>query len=425
LIIAVFGIMFLTLMVGVPIAISIALACIAFSPWVAGGANNVMFRLAQRMITTSDSFPLLAMPFFILSGTLMARGGIAKKLTDLAEIISGKMSGGLAIAAVLACLFFGAMSGSGPATAAAIGSIMIPAMIAKGYDSGFAGGLVGTAGGLGVIIPPSIPMIIYGVVAGVSVTEMFVAGIIPGTIIGLSLILMAYFISRKHGWVGIPRSGGAKWIIAHIWDAKYALLAPLIILGGIYSGIFTPTEAAVVAVVYSVVLGFVTRSLTLKNLFLAFSEAATITGAIIILMGAAGAFGKFLYLQNIPTLLLSMLLSVTHSRIIILMIMNILFVFSGMFIDTLSSILIFTPLLLPVAIKIGINPIHFGIFMICNLAMGMSTPPMGVNLFITTNVCGVKYEKVLRGAIPFFIANFLAILLITYCPWFSLCLLGD
>ncbi|ADE57943.1 MULTISPECIES: TRAP transporter large permease [Aminobacterium] len=416
----VFGTMFLLLFLGVPVAVAIGGSCLVFTPWLVGGIDRVMLLVGQRMITTADSFTLLALPFFILAGTLMSNGGISRKLTDLAEAISGDYPGGLAISAVVACMFFAAVSGSGPATVAAIGAIMIPAMNARGYDKGFSGGLLAAAGGIGVLIPPSIPMIVYGVVSGVSVTDMFIAGVFPGILVGIVLIIVAVTISKKRNYVGEPRDGGFGWVMGKIWDAKYALLMPIIILGGIYSGVFTPTEAGVVAVVYAIILGGVTGGLSLKGLCNAMIEAAVITASCIILMGAAGAFSKFLYMKDLPGMIANMIFSVTTNKFIIMILFNILFLLGGMFIDTLSNILIFVPLLLPIVNQIGIDPIHFGIFVTANLALGMVTPPMGVDLFVAANIVKTPFENILKGAMPFIIANFVAVLIITYVPAISL-----
>jgi len=263
---AVFGSMFFLLIVGVPIAVSIGVSSMIFSLWIPGGIDRAMILVAQKMIVTADSFTLLALPFFILAGTLMSNGGISKKLTDLSEAVAGDFPGGLGIAAIVAGMFFAAVSGSGPAPLAALGSIMIPAMNERGYDKGFTGGLLACGGGIGVLIPPSIPMIVYAVTTGVSVTDLFIAGVIPGVLVGVVLMLLTYVMAKKRNYVGAPRQGGALWVMGRFWEAKWALLMPIIILGGIYSGVFTPTEAGVEAVVYAIVLGFITRGLSMSGL---------------------------------------------------------------------------------------------------------------------------------------------------------------
>jgi C4-dicarboxylate transporter DctM subunit len=417
---AVFGTMFLLMLVGVPIAVSIGVSSLVFSAWMPGGIDRAMILTAQKMVTTADSFTLLALPFFILAGTLMSNGGISKKLTDLSEAVAGDFPGGLGISAVVACMFFAAVSGSGPATVAAIGAIMIPAMNERGYDKGFTGGLLACGGGIGVLIPPSIPMIVYAVTTGTSVTDLFIAGVVPGLLVGVALMVLTYFMAKKRNYVGAPRQGGALWVVGRFWDAKWALLMPIIILGGIYSGVFTPTEAGVVAVVYAIALGFITRGLSLSGLCKAMVEAAVITASCLILMGAAGAFAKFLYVKDVPGMLANLITSFTSSKVVILLIFNVIFLIGGMFIDTLSNIVLFTPLLMPLATRIGLDPIHFGILIVANLALGMVTPPMGVDLFVAANILKTPFEKVLRGSIPFMLANLVAVLLITYIPALSL-----
>lgn len=417
---AVFGTMFLALLLTIPIAAAIGLSCIAFTPWVPGGLAKVMFFVGQRMVVTADSFTLLALPFFILAGTLMSHGGIARQLTNLAEAISGDFPGGLGISAVVACTFFAAVSGSGPATVAAIGAIMLPTMLERGYDVGFSGGLIACAGGIGVLIPPSVPMIVYGVNCNVSITDLFVAGIVPGIIVAVFLIIPTIIIARKHHFVGKPRGGNWLWVLKKIWQAKTALLMPIIILGGIYCGIFTPTEAGIVAVVYAMVLGFCTRQLSFQGLIKALVEAAVITGSCIFLMGAASAFAKLLHMRSVPTLISNLILGITNSKIIILLLLNVLFLLGGMFIDTLSNILIFCPIFLPLVTKLGVNPIHFGVLVISNLALGMATPPMGVDLFVAANIAHAPFERILKGAIPFMLWNLTGVLLITYVPFLSL-----
>lgn len=417
---AVFGTMFLALLLTIPIAAAIGLSCIAFTPWVPGGLAKVMFFVGQRMVVTADSFTLLALPFFILAGTLMSHGGIARQLTNLAEAISGDFPGGLGISAVVACTFFAAVSGSGPATVAAIGAIMLPTMLERGYDVGFSGGLIACAGGIGVLIPPSVPMIVYGVNCNVSITDLFVAGIVPGIIVAVFLIIPTIIIARKHHFVGKPRGGNWLWVLKKIWQAKTALLMPIIILGGIYCGIFTPTEAGIVAVVYAMVLGFCTRQLSFQGLIKALVEAAVITGSCIFLIGTASAFAKLLHMRSVPTLISNLIFGITNSKIIILLLLNVLFLLGGMFIDTLSNILIFCPIFLPLVTKLGVNPIHFGVLVISNLALGMATPPMGVDLFVAANIAHAPFERILKGAIPFMLWNLTGVLLITYVPFLSL-----
>lgn len=417
---SVFGGMFAALILSIPIAVCIGISCLAFVPWIPGGLDRVMFFVAQRMVVTADSFTLLALPFFILAGTIMTTGGIAKKLTDLAEAIAGDFPGGLGIAAIVACCFFGAVSGSGPATVAAIGAVIIPAMLARGYDVGYSGGLLACAGGIGVLIPPSVPMIVYGVNCGVSITDLFLAGVFPGLMVGFCLAIPTYTIAKRRGYAGKPRGADGKSIGRHVWEAKAALFMPFIILGGIYSGVFTPTEAGIVAVVYAIVLGVLTGGLSFKGFCTAVIEASAITGSCIFLMGTASAFAKLLHMKGVPDLISNMIFSVTQDKYLILLLFNVVFLLGGMFIDTLSNILIFCPIFLPLALKIGVDPIHFGVFVVTNLALGMVTPPMGVDLFVAANIAKSPFERIMRGSLPFMLANLAAVLLITYFPILSL-----
>lgn len=417
---SVFGSMLAFLILSIPVAVCIGLSCLAFAPWMPKGIDSVMFFVAQRMVVTADSFTLLALPFFILAGTMMTNSGIAKKLTDLAEAIAGDFPGGLGIAAIVACCFFGAVSGSGPATVAAIGSVILPAMLARGYSVGYSGGLLACAGGIGVLIPPSVPMIVYGINSGAAITDMFLAGIFPGLLVGLCLAVPTYLIAKRKGYAGMPRQEGDKTIAQHLWDAKATLFMPFIILGGIYSGVFTPTEAGITAVLYAIALGLITGGLTFRGFCDAVIDAAAITGSCIFLMGTASAFAKLLHLKGVPDLITNIIFSVTQSKYIILLMFNLVFLIGGMFIDTLSNILIFSPIFLPLAKKIGVDPIHFGIFIITNLALGMVTPPMGIDLFIAANICKTPFERILKGSLPFMLANLVAVLLITYFPFLSL-----
>lgn len=263
-------------------------------------------------------------------------------------------------------------------------------------------------------------MIVYGVNSGVSITDLFIAGLFPGILVGLFLMIPAVYISRKKGYAGLPREGGTSWVLKRVWQAKSALLMPLIILGGIYSGVFTPTEAGIVAVAYAIVLGFATGGLTMKGLCSAMVEAAVITGSCIFLMGTASAFAKLLHMKDVPNLISNLIFSLTTNKFLILLMFNAVFLVGGMFIDTLSNILIFCPIFLPLALKIGVDPIHFGTFVVANLALGMATPPMGVDLFVASNICKTPFEKVLRGSIPFMVWNLAAVLMITYIPMLSL-----
>ncbi len=413
-----FGSFIVLLIINVPVGISLGIA--SMSALLYSGLVDSSY-LAQSLVTSIDSFPLMAVPFFILAGDLMGHGGISQRLLDVGEIVFGKYTGGLALVAIATCMFFAAISGSGPATVAAIGGIMFPAMAAKGYDKKFSAGLVASAGCIGVVIPPSIPMVIYGVSSGVSVSKMFLAGIIPGVLIGLVLMVVSYYKSKKEGYVGETKTYSAKEIFDIIYDAKWAIMVPIIILGGIYGGIFTPTEAAAVAVIYGFFVGmFVYKDLTIQDLYHVFTKSALTTSTVMIIVGTATVFGRVLAIERIPVMLAESITNITANPLLIMIFINILFLVVGCFMETLAAIIILSPILLPVATAVGVDPIHFGIIMIVNLSIGFITPPLGLNLFVSARVAGLTLEDVSKGVLPFLFAMLITLILLTYIPTISL-----
>ncbi|WP_078428426.1 TRAP transporter large permease [Alkalihalobacterium alkalinitrilicum] len=417
-----FGSFALFLLLSVPIGIALGLATLVTIVYT--GSLPVEF-LAQGLVTSVDSFPLMAVPFFILAGEIMGKGGISDRLFRVANTIVGSKTGGFAIATIITCMFFAAISGSAPATVAAIGGIMIPAMVRQGYDKRFSTAVVAAAGSLGVIIPPSIPMVIYGVVGGVSIGSLFIAGIIPGLFVGLSLIVYAYFYSRKKGYRGTEEKFSFSTFLKASWEAKWALLVPFIILGGIYGGIFTPTEAAVIAVVYGLVAGMILyRELKVKDMPKVFIDAALTTATVLIIVGSATAFGRLLTVQQIPNQVAEAMLNISENPTVLILLITFLLLIVGCFMDTLAAIIILTPILLPIAINIGYDPIHFGILMIVNLAIGFITPPLGVNLFVGSGISGLSIEAISKAIVPFFLVMLFALLLIIFIPQLSLMLLN-
>lgn len=403
----------------VPVAVAIGLASL-LGILIMGDVPLTL--VAQRMVTAVDSFPLMAVPFFILAGNLMERGGISRRLIDFISSVVGTLSGGLALAAVLTCMFFAAISGSSAATAAAVGSILIPAMQNKGYSRDFSAAVVAASGEMGVIIPPSIPMILYGVLASVSIGDMFLAGIFPGIIVAGSVMLVAYFISRNRGYKGSDRFSFAR-LLKTFARAVPALLMPLIILGGIYGGIFTPTEAAVIAVVYGFVVGLlVYREFNLKDIPEILIRSARTTSVIMIIIASASLLGWIFTRERVPQAVASAVLGLSDNPIIYLLLVNVLLLFIGMFFESSAALIILTPILLPIATSLGIDPVHFGIIMIVNLAVGMVTPPLGVNLFITCNIAESGIEVIARALLPFLFILVIDILIITYVPAISLTL---
>ncbi|TWT01839.1 TRAP transporter large permease [Planomicrobium sp. CPCC 101079] len=416
-----FGTLFVCLLIGVPIAIALgvsALAAIYF------GTTLPLGIITQKAFTSLDSFPLLAIPFFMLAGILMGKGGVSKRLLDLAAAMVGWMTGGLSMVTILACMFFAAISGSGPATVAAIGGFMIPAMVARKYSGGFASAVAASAGSIGVIIPPSIPFVLYGVIGSVSVGSMFLAGILPGLLIGVALMLTSYMISRKRGYRPDP-ADGTKFVFKDVakafWDAKWALLIPVIILGGIYGGVFSPTEAAVVAVVYAIIIGkFVYKELSWQGLFECFRQAVVINATTMIIIGLSVSFAYFMTIQQIPGEISSYLTALSTNPFVILLAINLLLLVVGMFIDTISALVVLTPILLPIVVAVGVDPVHFGVILVANLAIGFITPPLGVNLFVASSVGGVQFERIAVAVLPFLFAMIICLLVITYVPGLSL-----
>jgi C4-dicarboxylate transporter, DctM subunit len=402
----------------VPIGIAIGLATL-FTIIYTGGMP-IEF-LMKELTNSVDSFPLLAVPYFILAGEIMGKGGISRRLFNVADSMVGNKTGGIAMATIITCMFFAAISGSGPATVAAIGGIMIPAMVEKGYDKRFATAVVAAAGSIGVIIPPSIPMVIYGVSGSVSIGDMFIAGILPGILVGFGLMLYSYYHSKKMGYTGTDQVTTIKGILKAFWGAKWALLIPVVILGGIYGGIFTPTEAAVVAVVFGLLISvFVYKELNFKDLPKIFVDSALTTATVLVIVGAATAFGRLLTIEQIPNQIAQVMLSISSEPFIIMMLITLLLLIVGCFMDTIAAIIILTPILLPVALQIGYDPIHFGIIMIVNLAIGFITPPLGVNLFVGAGISGLSLEQLSKAIVPFFFAMVISLLLIIVLPQLSL-----
>ena len=413
-------VLFITFMIflilSVPVALSVGLSS-AIMVFQDGTAPTVII---QRLFTTIDSFTLLAVLFFILAGKLMEVGGISRRLVDFAYSLVASFTGGLGMAAVVACMFFASLSGSGVATVAAIGAIMIPAMVAKGYDKGFASSTVAAAGELGVVIPPSIPLILYGVAAGVSIKDLFFAGVMPGLMIGASFMLLVYIVSKIKNYSGEEKVPFKVKLVA-FKDAILALLMPVIILGGIYTGVFTPTESAVVACVYALIISlFVYKELQWKDLPKVFYDAALTSAIVLVIIANAGLFSWILTSDGVPQTAAVWFSEISSNPIVFLLIINVLLFIVGMFFDSGAAILILAPILAPVAITYGIDPVHFGIVMIVNLAMGMITPPFGVNLFMVSQVANISIEKLMKYTVLFVGVMILNILLLSYIPQISL-----
>lgn len=409
-----FGTMFLLMFIGVPIALSLGVASLVTMAFATDSSLSVII---QKAFSSLDSFPLMAIPFFILAGVLMGSGGISKRLLNLATALIGFITGGLAMVTVLASLFFAAISGSGPATVAAIGSFMIPSMKDHKYNPGFAAAITASAGSVGVLIPPSIPFVMYGVVGTVSIGSMFLAGIIPGIILGAALMISSYITAKRNGYEGTGEIPSFKDVLKALNEAKLALLIPVIILGGIYGGFFSPTESAAVAAIYALIIGaFVYKELDLKAVYKSFSSAALTNAATVIIIGFSISFAYLMTKERIPVIVADFIVGVSDSPIVIILIINIFLLIVGMFIDTISAIVILTPILLPVVTSIGIDPIHFGVILVMNLAIGFVTPPLGVNLFVASTVGEVSFESIVKSMLPILLTMFLALLIVIYFP---------
>lgn len=412
-----FVVLFVLLILTVPIAFSLGLAS-TLGVFMHETLNPQL--IGQVIFNSLNSFPLMAIPFFILAGNLMAVGGIAKRLVDFSMTLIGHFTGGLAMVAIVTSMIFASMSGSGAATTAAIGMILIPAMVTKGYKIEYASANQAVAGSLGIIIPPSIALILFGVAAEVSISDLFVATVIPGLLITVSLMIAAFVIAKKNGWKGIEQKSSLKDVGKAFKSAVLALLTPVIVLGGIYGGIFTPTEASVIAVVYSFLVGFVIyREIKIKDLFEIFRKSAVSTAVIMIVIGTAGLFGFYLSITGVPELVFDMIDSTIANKIMFLLVLNILLLLMGMFMDGSAAILILVPLLLPTAIEFGVDPVHFGVIMICNLAIGLVTPPVGIDLFVVSQITKVPIMRVAKAVVPLVIIMFVDVLLITYLPFLS------
>ncbi|MFV0576779.1 MAG: C4-dicarboxylate TRAP transporter large permease protein DctM [Vibrio sp.] len=409
--------LFLLMFVGVPIAISLGLS----------GAMSILFfsqdsvrSLVIKLFETSEHYTLLAIPFFLLSGAFMTSGGVAKRLIDFANSSVGHIRGGLAIAAVMACMLFAALSGSSPATVAAVGSIAIAGMVRSGYPKEFGAGIICNAGTLGILIPPSIVMVVYAAATESSVGKLFMAGVIPGTLLGLALMVAIYIIARKKNLPAMPRATLREWLSSGR-KAAWGLLLMVIILGGIYSGMFTPTEAAAVAAVYAGFIAlFVYKDISFKECPNVLLEAAKLTIMLMFIIANAMLFAFVLTTEQIPQTIAGWITELGLSPWMFLLLVNIILLLAGNFMEPSAIILILAPILFPIAIELGIDPIHFGIIMVVNMEIGLITPPVGLNLFVTSAVTGMPLSDTIKAALPWLMILLAFLMLITYIPAISL-----
>lgn len=406
-----FGIFFVLLLIGSPIMVALGVATMACFIVL----DIDLSLMIERAFASLTAFPLMALPAFVLAGSLMEAAGVSRRLVHVAENIVGPTPGGLAISTTLSCVFFGAISGSGPATTAAVGMLMIPAMAKRGYNVGYAAAATATAGGIGIIIPPSIPMVIYGVSGQQSISKMFMAGIIPGILIAVGLSVMHFFLCRNLKTEGLDWS--LKTFIHSLRDGFWSILAPVIILGGIYAGIFTPTEAAVVAIFYTILVGiFIHKELTLKSFMASLKTTSWLTGRVLVLVFTATAFGYLLTSYRIPVEIANWILSFTNNVNLVWFFVVILLLVLGMFMETLAIIMLVTPVLLPIMTAYGVDPIHFGIILICCCGIGFSTPPLGENMFIASGIANISLEEISLKALPLVAINIAVIAILVMFP---------
>ena len=429
-----FGGFLLLMLIGAPI--TVALAGAAMFAFLAVEKNPIAF--VQIAFTSVGSFPLMALPAFVLAGALMEAAGISKRLVDIAETLAGPITGGLGAATVLACLFFGAISGSGPATTAAVGMLMIPAMTRRHYERSYASAVTAASGGLGIIIPPSIPMVIFGIAAmsltptaadleahgpfaSLSIPKLFIAGVLPGILMALALLVTNYVISKRRGYRGMAETWSFGDIGSALRKGVWSVLAPFVILGGIYTGLFTPTESAVVAIFYTLFVGlFLHRELKFRAVLHALRTTTWITGRVLMILFAATVFGRLLVEQRIPAVIAESLLALTSDMYLIWTLTIVFLLFVGMFMETLAAIMILVPVLMPVMFSLGADPTHVGIVVICALSVGFMTPPLGENLFVASGIGGSSVEAITVRALPFMFAATVAVFAIAFFPEISL-----
>ncbi|HHX8572109.1 TRAP transporter large permease [Vibrio sp. YIC-376] len=428
--ITLFGVFLLLVLLGAPVAICLGVSSLVVLEYLPQTPNITL--LAKSAVMGGNSFPLVAIPLFVLAGEIMQRGGLSSRIVGAAYNLVGHFKAGLAYVNVLASMFFAAISGSSPATVAAIGSNMVPEMERVGYKRPFSAAITAAAGITGVMIPPSIPLIIYGVTANQSIGKLFLAGVLPGLLFGLGFMLVAKLNVNKNL---LPASRATKrmedaissietnkqkgWRQHSIW----ALIVPVIILGGIYGGIFTPTEAAGVAVVYALIISlYIYRDLKLSDLSGVFLKSGLTSATVLVMVVMAASFGRLLTLERVPVEVANMITAVSENPLIVLMLINIMLLIVGMFMETIASIIILTPILLPIVQTMGVDPIHFGIIMTVNLAIGFCTPPLGANLFVATGVANVSLEALVKSMTPFLVAMFVMLMMVTFIPQISLLL---
>lgn len=421
--IAVLILMLILMLLGTPIAVSLSVSTLI--GFLVSDVAIPLTVIPQRLVGAIDSFTLLAIPFFMLAGEMMMVGSMSTRLMKVANATVGWMVGGLAQVSTLTCMFFAGISGSGAADTAAVGKMMIPILEKRGYGTGFAASTVATAGTIAIVIPPSIPMIVYGVSSGASISALFTAGILPGILIGVSIMLMNYWICKKNGWDDKSAKFNLGEFSRAIKEGIWALFLPIIIILGIRMGIFTPTESAVIAVAYALFVSmFIYRDLKIPDLPGCFLRSCMSAGMVVFIIAGANLLGWFLTAEMIPQKITALMLMLTQNKYVILFLINILLFIAGCFLNASAAITILTPMLLPLIKSVGIDPVFFGLIMVVNLSIGLITPPVGLDLFIVQGMVDIQFGQLIRGIIPFVIVLVLDLMLITYIPAISMWLPG-
>jgi len=415
------AVLFIMLFIGVPVAVSLGLASIL--TMILFGDQSLLSN-AQKFFHTMQVYPLLAVPFFVLAGAFMTTGGVARRMVDFANALVGHFRGGLAMAALLASAFFAAVSGSAPATVVAVGSVMIAGMVASGYTKSFAAGVICNSGTLGILIPPSLVMVVYGAITETSIGKLFIAGILPGIILTFVMMMTIVVIARKQD---LPRQERVSFriVVRAFREALWGLMLVVIILGGIYAGIFTPTEAAAVSAVYAFFIAvFVYKDITFKHVPQVLVEASRVTVMLMFIIANAFMFAFLLTTEQIPQLASEFLVDLGLPVWGFLLLLNVLLLVAGNFMEPTSVVLILTPIIFPIAMDMGIDPIHLGVLMIVNMQIGLVTPPVGLNLFVTAGIAEMSLEDTIKASFPWLIVLLAVLMLITFVPWISLVIPG-